>query len=315
MYTINQRFSCSFQKFSHISSEERRKYAAMVASLDESVGSITKALKTKGMFDNSVIVFTTDNGGAPAGFDWSQGSNYPFKGGKDTLWEGGVRGVAFVHSAMIAKKGRVSYDLMDATDWLPTFYHLAGGDVTKIQDKIDGMNVWDTIAQGAQSPRSEVLHNIDPIRKFAAIRVDQYKLVVNQDAVFRTTWHPRYEVRGEPGATAQADTLPGAIVDCGLGYTYQTVDCDTDKFPCLFDISKDPCEYQNIAHTNLPVVRKLLYRIFEYQRRALPVWYPQRDPLADPALHGGSWGPWESISADNTKTINEEKIPAVMSTT
>lgn len=42
----------------------------MVASLDESVGRVTNALKTKGMFDNSVIVFTTDNGGAPAGFDW-----------------------------------------------------------------------------------------------------------------------------------------------------------------------------------------------------------------------------------------------------
>lgn len=42
----------------------------MVASLDVSVGNITRALKTKGMYDNSVIVFTTDNGGAPAGFDW-----------------------------------------------------------------------------------------------------------------------------------------------------------------------------------------------------------------------------------------------------
>lgn len=92
----------------------------------------------------------------PSSPERSQGCNYPFKGGKDTLWEGGVRAVAFVHSSMIAKKGRVSYDLIDATDWLPTFYHLAGGDVTMIQNKIDGMNVWDTITQGIQSPRKEV---------------------------------------------------------------------------------------------------------------------------------------------------------------
>lgn len=59
-----------FQKFPHFSSQERRIYAAMVASLDESVGNITKALKRTGLYDNSVIVFTTDNGGAPRGFNW-----------------------------------------------------------------------------------------------------------------------------------------------------------------------------------------------------------------------------------------------------
>lgn len=75
------------------------------------------------------------------------------------MWEGGVRGVGFVHSKLIKKKGRVSYDLIDVTDWLPTFYHLAGGDVTAIQDKIDGMNQWDTIAHGKKSPRTEVKRN------------------------------------------------------------------------------------------------------------------------------------------------------------
>ena len=71
-----------------------------------------------------------------------------------------MRGVAFVHSNMITKRGRVSHDLIDATDWLPTFYHLAGGDVTEIQDKIDGKNVWSTISQGTPSPRKEV--NVKP---------------------------------------------------------------------------------------------------------------------------------------------------------
>ena len=86
----------------------------------------------------------------------NQGCNYPLKGGKDTFWEGGVRGVGFVHSNLISKKRRVSYDLIDVTDWLPTFYHLAGGDVSAIQEKIDGMNVWDTISHGKKSPRTVV---------------------------------------------------------------------------------------------------------------------------------------------------------------
>lgn len=74
---------------------------------------------------------------------------------------------------------------------------------------------------------------MDPIRKFAAIRVNQYKLVVKQDVVFKTTWHPRYEVTGE--LPHQPSTLPGAIIDCGIN---QKTDCNSDVSPCLFDISK-----------------------------------------------------------------------------
>lgn len=126
---------------------------------------------------------------------------------------------------------------MDATDWMPTFYHLAGGDVSKIQGRIDGMNVWNTIAYGQPSPRTEVLHNIDPMRDFAAIRVENYKLVVNQDTVFSTTWHQRYKVHGEL-SDPPLPNLPGAIINCGEWGSRKVTECDTDKFPCLFDLSR-----------------------------------------------------------------------------
>jgi arylsulfatase A-like enzyme len=59
------------QKFSHtIENIDRRKYAAMVTALDQSVGDIYEALKKKKIEDNTVIIFTTDNGGAPDGFNW-----------------------------------------------------------------------------------------------------------------------------------------------------------------------------------------------------------------------------------------------------
>ncbi|XP_020614372.1 AP2/ERF domain-containing protein PFD0985w-like [Orbicella faveolata] len=286
----------------------------MVASLDESVGNITKALKRSGLYDNSVLVFTTDNGGAPRGFNWNQGCNYPFKGGKDTFWEGGVRGVGFVHSNLIRKKGRVSYDLIDVTDWLPTFYHLAGGDVSKIQERIDGMNVWETIAHGKKSPRTEVLHNIDPIRKFAAIRVGNYKLIINQDAVYKTTWHPRYDVEGELDTLPQPSTLPGAVINCGKWSKRKETVCNTDDFPCLFNIKKDPCEYRNLAHTHIDIVDQLLHKLIDYQKKASPVWFPERDPLANPSKNGtiGFWGPWRSSTANKIILDNVlDSIPSV----
>jgi arylsulfatase A-like enzyme len=150
-----------------------------------------------------------------------------------------VRAVGFVHSKLVKKKARVSSKLIDATDWLPTFYHLGGGDVSGIKDKVDGMNVWNTISQDTPSPRSEILHNIDPLRKFAAIRVNNFKLIVNQDAVYKQTWHPRYEEEnGKQDDQSKPKTLPGAVVDCGRRNADEKTECNTSKFPCLFDIVK-----------------------------------------------------------------------------
>jgi arylsulfatase A-like enzyme len=90
------------------------------------------------------------------------GSNYPLRGGKDMMWEGGVKGTAFVYSDLIQRKRRVSHDLIDITDWVPTLYHLAGGNAELLHPHLDGKNVWDTISNGKPSPRDEILHNIDP---------------------------------------------------------------------------------------------------------------------------------------------------------
>ncbi len=109
-----------------IPDENRRKFAGMLTKLDESVGDVIEALNQENMLQNSIIVFTTDNGGPAAGFNHNYASNWPLRGVKHTLWEGGVRGAGLIWSPLIKKKSRVSNQMMNIQDWLPTLYSAAG---------------------------------------------------------------------------------------------------------------------------------------------------------------------------------------------
>ena len=99
----------------------------MLYKLDESMGRIVKALNNANMLKNTIIIFTTDNGGPAAGFDLNAASNWPLRGGKAYLWEGGIHGACYVWSPLIQNNQRVESELlMSITDWLPTLYEAAG---------------------------------------------------------------------------------------------------------------------------------------------------------------------------------------------
>ncbi|XP_060595341.1 arylsulfatase B-like [Ruditapes philippinarum] len=162
-------------------SKKRRTFCGMVSALDKAIGDITAALEAKGLMDNAVIVFTTDNGGKQ-----SAGNNLPLRGHKGSLWEGGTRGVAFVYSPTFLKRsGYVNTEMIHAVDWFPTLLHVAGG----IPDRsLDGVNQWKTISEGRRSSREDFVYCIDDIQDRWAYRFRNFKLMYGQKPDLDNRW-------------------------------------------------------------------------------------------------------------------------------
>ena len=140
-------------------SQARRLVLAMLVALDEAVGQVVDSLKEVGEYENTVIVFTTDNGGSVS----HASSNLPLRGTKGTLWEGGTRGPAFVHSPLLASdvQGSTHEGMIHITDWMPTLASLAGLDEQQLEQLgLDGIDQTSMVMEGAASKRTDFVYNI-----------------------------------------------------------------------------------------------------------------------------------------------------------
>lgn len=88
---------------------------------------------------------------------------------------GGVRGAGLIWSPRLVRPGRVSRQMLHITDWLPTLITAAGGNPSNLT--IDGMDQWNALSEDTESPRANVLHNLDDIYGVSAITVGDWKLI------------------------------------------------------------------------------------------------------------------------------------------
>jgi len=162
-------------------------YADGMMELDHIVGELLKKLDDLGIADNTIVLFTSDNGAEV--MSWPDGGNTPFKGEKGTTWEGGMRVPGIARWPGVIKPGTVINDVMSQEDWLPTFLAAAGDpDVKenlkqgiKVGDKtfknhLDGYNFLPFFkGEAAKGPRREIYY-FDDNASLNALRVNDWKI-------------------------------------------------------------------------------------------------------------------------------------------
>jgi arylsulfatase A-like enzyme len=217
-------------RYASIADPSRRAYAAMVTAMDHQIGRVLAALDARGMRQNTIVVFHSDNGGPRSAkftgeIDMSKSTipcdNGPWRDGKGTLYEGGTRVVSLIDWPGHIRPGTVVDEVMHVVDLYPTIARLAGA---QPGDKpLDGVDAWPVIADGKPSARTEVVYNVEPL--MAGVRQGRWKLV----------WKT---------------ALPSQVE--------------------LFDLESDPGETRNVAGEHPDVVAKLEGRAQQLARESTP---------------------------------------------
>lgn len=224
----------------------RKTFLGMVSALDDSVGRIVNHLKRfsydkdgKGtnLFDETVIIFTSTNGGLSEGPVYAGSSNKPLSGQKGDMLEGGCRVPTFITN--INTTGSID-SLFHITDWFPTIYIGMAGGLEKTIENIDGINQIDVLKGHSEPLRSEILYDI------VNFNDTQHTLTTTSD------WPDDFEMTGVFGAALRVNNYK-IIVGCGTrtgcSRNYNNTwkgNIETTR-TTLFNLNTDPEEKINLA--------------------------------------------------------------------
>jgi arylsulfatase A len=204
-------------------------YGDVIMEIDWSVGRILDALERHGLDDNTLVIFTTDNG-PWLSYGNHAGSCRPLREGKGTTWEGGIRQPCMMRWPGKIPAGSVCHEPAMTIDIFPTIARLIGAALP--EHKMDGLDIWPLMSgvEGAKSPH-EVLYFYYHQGALEALRSGRWKLVLP---------HKYRSLTGEPGR----DGTPGG---------YSQLECGLE----LYDLENDVGEQRNVIDQHPDVVKRL----------------------------------------------------------
>jgi len=225
----------------------------MLTELDDGVAAALRAFEAKGMLDNTLVVFVSDNGGP-----LEHATNAPLRGGKHTFYEGGLRVTAFVSGGALpaARRGTSWPGLAHASDWYRTLVEGAARSNIPAYTgpmPVDGFNLLPALLSGGASPRTEVISQVENAHfseNCSVIRVGDMKLIRGDPGDNRTIAWP------QPAAQPVPLGLSGAQVEPGTDHVRGTVLAGVVQGRCrggaahnlcLFNLTEDLGESRNLA--------------------------------------------------------------------
>lgn len=299
-----------------IDSANRRLYAAMTMYLDDSIGAVMEAMKAKDMWDNTLVIFTSDNGGPI--YIGGSANNYPLKGGKYSDWEGGIRTNAFVSGGFIPpeKRGSVHKGVVSIADWYGLVCELAGVEqedkaaisanewLTKqglpLLKPVDSVPQWKHILAGTNGrPESFYISN-------KAVLKWPWKLVAGDQtySMWSGQLYPNCSTIASMGTTGPALPLLDEIHLFGellpLGLPQEKVDAIMDIEHCgdgkLFNVETDPTEQTDLSSDpqHAALLKELKADLAEFNKGLFDPdrGKPTMDACAGAMKIGGYYGPY-----------------------
>jgi len=246
-------------------------YGNALRSLDNGIRNVTNALKSEGLWDNTLVLIFADNGGDNPG---GSASNYPLLGRKCLAWEGGTRVFAAASGGMIPAtlRGTSNAELMHIADWYATMSYLAGVDasdnyvdVNGTVHPIDGVNLWPVLVSGAKVDRNWL-----PTTPQSILHTDgqghMWKLITLETQAVRFRENGTNYV--DPfnkclSATTVFDCVDSLGENGGGGR--QSCHVCTPQSPCLYDVLADPRETNNVAKGNPSIVAMMATELAKHQ--------------------------------------------------
>ncbi len=181
---LSQKYQARMDPQSNFGLEE-----AGMSQMDDDIGDLLKHLDDIGEADNTIVIFTTDNGAEV--FTWPDGGMTPFRATKGTIYEGGFRVPCIARWPGVTKPGTVENGIFSGLDWLPTLAAAAGNpNITQqllqgvnlggrtYKNHLDGYNQTDLLAGKGPSARHELFYFSEA--NLGAIRIDDFKYLFMQ---------------------------------------------------------------------------------------------------------------------------------------